>query len=290
MRDHFVALAAALAVAATACGAQGRRPEGDDEGDEEDPPIPGEPDQSGCSENAKLIFVVDENDTLSRFDPIAKTFMDIGKLDCPASGTPFSMGIDRNAGAWVLYSSKELFKVDTETLACTNSKWSSPALTEFGMGFSTDEVGGATDRLFIAGGTSTRAAKASLNTIDTTSLTVTHKGEVVGQPELTGTGNAELWGFFPGMNSATPRIEQIDKEKGTPLKTFSLPGLRGEPQAWAFAFFGGDFFVFLMTENDSATRVYQVNGADGSVRDSFSTQSRRIVGAGVSTCAPVVIF
>src|SRR5687768_14194250 len=77
----------------------------------------------GCSEEAKAVYVVDQNNTLSRFDPPTKNFTDLGRLACPASfgASPFSMGIDRTAVAWVLYSSGELFRVDTTSLNCTKS-------------------------------------------------------------------------------------------------------------------------------------------------------------------------
>ena len=61
--------------------------------------------------------------------------------------------------------------------------------------------------------------------------------------------------------------------------------LKGNPQgtAWAFAFWGGDFYTF--TAPNDATVVNRFSPADGS----FVTVARRtdfIVGAGVSTCAP----
>jgi outer membrane protein assembly factor BamB len=83
-------------------------------------------------------------------------------------------------------------------------------------------------------------------------------GTVQDWPELTGTGDAELWGFFP--SEVTPRIAKIDKTNGSELQTFPLPTLTGMPMAWAFAFFGGDFFEFLMRANESSTTVHQVNG------------------------------
>src|SRR5262245_57082217 len=62
--------------------------------------------QDGCSDAAKLVYVVDSNNKLSSFDPSNKTFKDLGTLNCPAANgaQPFSMGVDRNATAYVLYS------------------------------------------------------------------------------------------------------------------------------------------------------------------------------------------
>src|SRR5262245_30783611 len=102
-------------LALIACGPDNR---GDDDGMGSGS---GSGNEDGCSDAAKLVYVVDENNTLSKFDPSTKTFMNIGTLNCPAQflATPFSMGVDRNAVAWVLYSSGELFRVDTSNLMCT---------------------------------------------------------------------------------------------------------------------------------------------------------------------------
>jgi hypothetical protein len=87
-----------------------------------------------------------------------------------------------------------------------------------------------------------------------------------------------------------PAIEQLNKSTGGAMQTFPLPALQGQPAAWAFAFFGGDFYVFLMKDLEFSTTVHQVNGTTGALTGSTPTNSRRIVGAGVSTCAPTVLF
>ena len=107
---------------------------------------------------------------LSKFDPATKTFTDLGRLDCPAgfSASPFSMSVDRDAFAWVLYSNEDLFRVDVkDPSSCTKTSWNSPNnLNKFGMGFSTDSVGGTTDTLFIAGGEDGPSAQLQLAAVD----------------------------------------------------------------------------------------------------------------------------
>ena len=61
------------------------------------------------------------------------------------------------------------------------------------------------------------------------------------------------------------------------------------PLAWAFAYYGGDYWVFLMKGSETTTTVYQIDGTNGTVTGTTPTQ-RVIVGAGVSTCAPTVIL
>ena len=270
-----------------ACGAgpKDRAPDGSN-----DPTGDGNGQSSdGCSDEAKSVYVVDQNNTLSRFNPPTKTFMDLGKLACPAAlgATPFSMGIDRTALAWVLYSSGELFRVDTTSLNCTKSAWAAPTnLRQFGMGFSTDAAGGNVDTLFIAGGTGPSQPTSQLAKLSTATFQAQPVGTVTGWPELTGTGNAELWGFFPDATS--PRIAKLDKATGAAQTTFPL-SIAGTPRAWAFAFWGGDFWVFLMKGSETSTTIYQYDAATGMPKSMVQAGGRTIVGAGVSTCAPVIL-
>jgi hypothetical protein len=292
MRDPM-RLAVLLCFTSVACGPADRDPGVGP--DAADPTGDGNSTTDTCPDDAKLVYVVDQNNTLSRFDPITRTFADLGRLSCPAAflATPFSMSVDRDATAWVLYSSGELFKVSTETLACSPTTWSAPSgVPQFGMGFSTDTAGGSTDTLFIAGGSSPTQTTSALHRVNPQTLGASPVGTVTGWPELTGTGSAELWGFFPTTpaGGGTPRIEQIDKTTGAGLRSFTLSQLAGEPAAWAFAFFGGDFYVFLMRSNELSTTVYQVDGTTGMIEGMTPAGGRTIVGAGVSTCAPVILL
>ncbi|HLL23166.1 MAG TPA: hypothetical protein VK427_13600, partial [Kofleriaceae bacterium] len=187
---------------------------------------------------------------------------------------------------WVLYSNGQLFRVDTTTLGCTKSAWMTQAgLSQFGMGFSSDAVGGSTDTLFIAGGSAPTQPMSQLAKLPLASFQAQPIGSVQGWPELTGTGNAELWGFFPGTSSA--RIAKLDKTTGMALTTYPL-AITGEPTAWAFAAWGGDFWVFLKKGLENSTTVYQYNSA-GQLVSMKAVPGRNIVGAGVSTCAPVIL-
>jgi hypothetical protein len=127
----------------------------------------------------------------------------------------------------------------------------------------------------------------TLATLDTTSMSSKNVGMVSGWPELTGNSNAELWGWFP--DPSNPTVQKLDKTTGNAITTFKLDSLAGNPMDWAFAFWGGDYWVFLERDTDGATIVYQIDGTAGTVTSMTNTNTRSIVGAGVSTCAPVVI-
>src|SRR4051794_30158849 len=78
-----------------------------------------------CSEPAKLVWTLESNKRIAKFDPSMGTFTNVGFLACLGSSAffqPFSMGLDRNAVAWVLYADQsnpmvapQLFRVDTAT-------------------------------------------------------------------------------------------------------------------------------------------------------------------------------
>jgi hypothetical protein len=251
---------------------------------------------TNCTSAGLLIYVVDNNNTFSTFNPENLTFKDLGTLSCPDNGgTPFSMAVDQNAIAWVLFSDGNIFRVDPATLDCTPTTFvpDQSGLKQFGMGFSFDTESN-TDTLFIAGGTSLTGGTAELATVSFPSLTVSTVAPLTeGWPELTGTGDGQLWGFFPtdtgaGFNNQAEMV-QIDKQSGAPLQTWPLPAISG-PQfsatAWAVGFFGGAFWPFLAA-NGGTTTVYEVQRSTGVLTTALPNTGRNIVGAGVSTCAPV---
>jgi hypothetical protein len=237
-----------------------------------------------CPEEAKLIYVVSQSLRFARFDPQPSppVFIDVGTLACPAAGaTPWSMSVDRKGQAWVLYSSGEVFWVDTKTAECTASGYvpNQQGYQHFGMGFVSDSPGSDDETLYISGakveGLSTSYA---LGTIDPSTLGLSIITPLVGaqyMAELTGSGSGRLWGFYP--IAATPRIAEFDKATGAELSAFPLA--LGPIGDFAFAFWGGDFWVFL------GTNVMRVSGADGSLTTVLTNQ-QPWVGAGVSTCAP----
>lgn len=269
-----------------------------------------------CPPEAKLVYTIDRNRVFSSFQPNQKdvtmsTFTTIATLNCPTKilGGPFSMSVDRSGTAWVeyvatsgltgTYKGSEIFKVSTKDGTCTATNFVSgqQGMQTFGMGFVANAPMSNQETLFIGGGPAADASGMSsatyLGTFDTTSLMIAKGQSINGRPELTGTGDAKLWGFFPDANM--PRISQLDKAAAAPgamvanveSNTIMLQNLRGMPTAWAFAFWGGDFWVFLEKDLEQTTTVYHVKGSDGSVT-SWTTPNLSIVGAGVSTCAPTV--
>lgn len=105
-----------------------------------------------CSPGSELIYVVDSDNRLLSFNPRdgKYEFKLIGTLSCPAGSsfgggkaTPFSMAVDRQARAWVLYSSGEIFWVSTTDASCKSSGFAKnqSSFETFGMGFVSDAEG-----------------------------------------------------------------------------------------------------------------------------------------------------
>jgi hypothetical protein len=290
MRGNTYAIGAVVVVM-VACGPP-RRADDDGDDDDDDTGSDASTGDDGCADGTELVYTIDQfGNRLSQFDPATKQFSDLGALSCPtmAGATPFSMSVDRTGAAWVLYNSGELFRVEIAGLACTKTAWSSPSgLKVFGMGFSTDTPGGTTETLYIGGGLTQTQTSFTLAAVDTSTLVATPIGNQPALPEMTGTGNAELWGFF--ADATDPSVVRFDKATGTIAQRYPQPTLAGTMTGYAFAHWGGDFWVFLIKNGEPSTTVYQVDGTTGAIEGTTPTSGRTIVGAGVSTCAPVVLF
>jgi hypothetical protein len=166
------------------------------------------------------------------------------------------------------------------------------------MGYSTNASGGTEESLFIGTVNDGLGETASLARLDPTSggLDVVGNMQASGV-EFTGNSLAELWGF--AAQDMPMHVIQVDKATGATLADYSLenifgPGMSASATHWAWAFWGGDFYIFLRSAFDDETVVYRVFGETGSgPAGEFETYMESsgglsIVGAGVSTCAPTV--
>jgi hypothetical protein len=260
--------------------------------------------ETGCSAESQLIYVVDDDYRLMSFNPqnAASAFTELGTMPCspgsswPAwgsgTGTPFSMSVDRSARAWVLYTSGEIFFVDVRTLACQRCSFSPGAsgFQLFGMGFASDTAGSESEKLYIAGGSAGALGDGNVAMLDPSSLAIQVLGPIPdaeNSPELTGTGDAKLYGYFPG--TAQTFVAELNKATGAVVQQWSLPPLNGTVRAWAFAHWGGKFYIFVSTQILAVTHnnVLRLDPATGQTETFLAETPYTVVGAGVSTCAPV---
>jgi hypothetical protein len=245
---------------------------------------------SDCPDaGATLIYVVTVSNQLMSFYPPTAAFAPIGKLACTATdpaATPFSMAVDHTGVAYVVFSDGELFRVSTSTAACQRTGFTTGGTfaTTFGMAYVKDNTGTG-ETLYVAEADLVSPSPSRLGWIDTKRFTLNIVGVVsppVFNAELTGTGAGELFSFDAPSPNTDAAISRIDKGAARVTARSVLPGLH-QGTAWAFAFWGGDFYTF--TAPVSGTVVTRFRPSDGSIVQ-VAQLADQVVGAGVSTCAP----
>jgi hypothetical protein len=240
---------------------------------------------SDCGPMTRLVYVVSEEKDLYSFAPDALTFTNIGRLTCESSGLPVSMSIDRSAVAWVNYNDGRLFKVSTADATCTAVDFepNQHGFLKFGMAFA-KYAGSSEETLYISGllGKNGRGfGKIDLATMKMTMLG-DYSGDLAGEAaDLTGTGDGKVYGFF---TTSPATLALIDRTRGTTSAATPLGGV-STGNAFAFNSWGGDFWFYTSdgTKPSQVTRV-KPTGETAVVKDDVG--GFRIVGAGVSTCAP----
>jgi hypothetical protein len=242
---------------------------------------------SDCSEAAKLVYVVSEVGDLYSFKPASLTFTKIGRLACPGQSLFNSMAVDRKGYAWVNDIAGHIFHVSTADASCeaTSYQPGQGGFNRMGMAFATNGADTTTERLYVDG--LNDFLGKGLSWIDLASLKLSaigpHSGDLAGvQAELTGTGDGRLYGFF---NTLPATLAQIDRATGATSNEIQLT--RGVGTAWAFSFWGGDFWFYTAEPATPSvvTRLKYATDQSQSVVMS-NVGNFRIVGAGVSTCAP----
>jgi hypothetical protein len=242
---------------------------------------------ASCSQAAELVYVIDEQGGLHSFDPTTLTFTTIGTLDCPGAGSSYnSMAVDRDATAWVNDIDGNIFKVSTADASCTATSFvAPPGFMQMGMGFATDMAGGTSETLYVDGIGGAGLAKINLATMALTPI-AQFSGALTGLDcELTGTGNAELYGFFTTMPAS---VAEINKATAGILSNAPQQGVNTGTD-WAFSAWGGDFYLYTAdttTNPSDTTNVTRYRPSNNSTTVVKQQIGFRIVGAGVSTCAP----
>ena len=245
-----------------------------------------------------LIYVITESNDLFSFYPPTLAFNPIGPVSCPGvvSGavTPFSMAVDRRGIGLSVFSDGTLHQVDMATGACKDTTFQPDQLgfLTFCMGYAANsgDGGDAGETLYVAEcdvGQTPKPNSQGLAILDTTLLTLSYVAPFspgIPGPELTGTGDGRLFGFYTNTAGSGSHIVQIDRGTGALLQDYPL--LVGTPEdGYAFAFWGGVFWVFTSSTNVGTivTRFDPTTGSETNV----ATMPEGVVGAGVSTCAPM---
>jgi hypothetical protein len=242
----------------------------------------------GCSAASQLVYVFALDNHIYSFDPPSKQFTMLATPDCPTAAQANSMAIDRNLVAWLNYIGG-LYTFDLKTLSGCQKFADLPAgFTQVGMGFSTDAAGGAAETLYldsIGGGGLARVDMAAKAVVPIG--TFANDAALTGRSaELTGTGDARLFGYF--TTSPYVRVAEIDKGTAAIVSDDVLNGVT-PPADWAFTFWGGDFYLYAApgTNATGNSSVIKYSPATKNVDPTYVADTgMKIVGAGVSTCAP----
>jgi hypothetical protein len=274
----------------------GKLADADDEDFDAPPPIDARPpidaNRNDCPDAAAtLVYLISDDFQLYSFDPSSNQAKLIGKIACPAppSSTPFSMAVDRKGVAYIQFRDARLYRVSTLTAACVDTPFqpNQQGFSQFGMGFATNDVG-PTESLFVAGSAAAGPGAEGLARIDVATWKLTKVGDfqpVVINAELTGTGDGRLFGFYAknALGNPPTYIGEIDTATARVVGEKRLDGI-GLQGGWAFAFWGGDFYAFT-APNAGGSTVTRWRPSNDTVTQ-VATLPAKIVGAGVSTCAP----
>jgi hypothetical protein len=266
---------------------------------------------SGCVDSAKLVYVVTTQNQLWSFDPGTLAFKKIGTLDCPTTSTPESMAIDEKATAYVAMMDGALFTVDTSSAHC---KTTSYALEQqkrriYDMAF---VRGSGAETLFVSttccyenGGVNvTNNGGGGLAKLALPSYALSLVGDwtngLEGYPAaLAGTGDGRLFAFVPNLTVSTdagpkaqPTLALVDTTQTGSAPTpspIALDGTKvGGGAAYAFSFWGGDFWFYSASSTSAPSTVtrwrYATNRTYAQV---VADTGMTIIGAGVSSCAPL---
>jgi hypothetical protein len=252
---------------------------------EEDVVFPDVPVVTSCVEaGVTYIYLITEQNELYSFYPPTLAFAPIGHISCPTTATPFSMGVDRSGIAYSVFTNGDLFRISTANAACQPTKYvaNQQDFTTFGMGFSGAADAGET--LYVS---QTASVAPFLGSIDTTSFALNVIGQFQpktgGRCELTGTGDGRLFAFCLPVVGLGGDILQLDPSTAQILSETSV-GVGGSNDAFAYAFWGGDFWLFTAPGAVSTTVTKYDPVAHTAT--AVATFQYTVVGAGVSTCAP----
>lgn len=255
------------------------------------------PDAEGCPCVADNdgIYVLSDDGEIWTFDPETRDFAYVTTVDCGGLADWVSMGVSRKGRAWIEHSSGDLFVVDLKDpgAPCKDPGFvhDDPRFPKFGLAFVANDAHDRCDRLYAYACPGPDVIGDDIGMLGVIDPLTVELGRIApvdyGWGELAGTGDGRLF----ALEGHSPRIlAEYDKTTGARKGGVTLPGL-GEVKAFAFAYWGGRFWFF--TEPDSQPGYSRVTaldlagaGGDAELTVVVPDVPIRIIGAGVSTCAP----
>ncbi|MCC6876349.1 MAG: hypothetical protein IT378_18735, partial [Sandaracinaceae bacterium] len=205
----------------------------------------------GCTTgpHGARIFVLSDDGELWSYDPIADVFELVVGPVCATTERPFSMAVDPHGVAWILYSqTRRIQRFDlVRPGPCTDSGYlpTHASFPLFGMAFVIDP---ATECASLyahsydgEGPFGEGAAIGSLGVIEGEPPRMRALGPIdYDGGELSGTRDGRLFAFTGVMPA---KLVEYDRATGARISILPLEGF-SKTNASAFAFFGGDLYLF----------------------------------------------
>lgn len=234
-----------------------------------------------------LVYLISFDGDLMSFYPPTRAVKTIGRIACPTNEQPTSMAVDRTGIAYSVFTNGTVWQLSTATAACIATSYAPNQLgfESFGMGF---VATGGIDELYVSDTSGVGAPSGisrGLARMDTSTFALSFVGDFnppQSRCELTGTGDGRLFGYCLDRASGST-INELDKNTANVIASDTLQVGNGG-DAFAFAFWGGSFWLF--NSPGATTTVTQYDPANKTEKV-VTTIPGTIVGAGVSTCAPL---
>jgi hypothetical protein len=251
-----------------------------------------------CGPATEFIYAVDASGVLYQFTPSTQAITALGTLGCNAMAGnrgAETMAVDKYGIAWVVYTdgsaagNGQLYRVDTQTLKCwpTGFDFSQVSSAYWGSCFARESTTSADETYFIQ-------YDEDLAAINPSTLALTTIGQLSNAPpgafqaggaELTGTSNGDLYAFFPADTWAVAQVDRSSAAVSNPIDLQVITDTVGQPQGWAFASWGEDFWFFVAASSNN-TDIFHYDSTTGTTTLA-TTVAADIDGAGVSPCVQV---
>jgi hypothetical protein len=205
------------------------------------------------------------------------------------------MGVARDGKAWIMFRPDgRIGLVDVNNANACEMTGYDPhqfGFHLFGMAFASSGPNDPCDHLYLHSFDDVEWSEGQgvgmLGRVDQSTLQVAPVSPIdFNGGELTGTGDGRLFAFA-GVPDA--KLVEYDKGSGEVVDVIPLAGLQ-LTNAFAFAFWGGDFWFFTESGGLGTPSKVTVLDHDGTLGLETLPENApmRVVGAGVSTCAPLL--
>lgn len=211
-------------------------------------------DDCTCAPGTDQIYTLSDDNELWVFDPLTLNFTLVANLKtdlgCVGVDATYSLAVDHEGVAWVLYTEPRVLRTadPMEPGSCQDPGVNLAGYGHdlFGMGFANNSEEDDCEKLYLhsysgEGPFSEGEGVGALGVMDPQTLAATAISPInYDGGELAGTGDGRLFAFA-GVDPV--KLIEYDKLTGDVVFTLPLDGIQ-KTNASAFAFYGGDFYLF----------------------------------------------